>query len=279
MNLVWNVNLALGRLFEQILAPFSSVSPIWGLALVSIVTGAIMVFIFKFVSNQSGIRLTKARIRGYFLEVWLYKHDFKTVIATIGRILKANFTYMRYAVSPLLALMPPVILIMAHLNLFYGYSPLRPGASVLMTVKFRDSRLLADTTLSAHGGFHIAIDGSPVRAMGKNEVTWRLKALTAGDDKIIVSWDGKIIEKTVSAGRHKVVKLSPLRSHTASITNALFSPGEKPIDRENEVEWIMLEYPEREINFLGMKTHWIIVFFILSLAAGFALKGVFKVEI
>ena len=279
MNIVWNINLALGWLFDKILTPFSQAAPIWGLALISIVTGVIMVFIFKFVSNQAGIRRAKARIRGYFLEVWLYKHDFKTVIATIGRILKANLTYMRYAVSPMLVLMPPVILIMVHLNLFYGYYPLKPGDAVLMTVKFTNPRVLADTTLTAQSGSHIAIDGSPVRAMGKNEVTWRLKALSAGNDKIIVSWGGNSLEKTVSIGRNKVVKLSPLRSHSASFTNALFSPGEKPIDDQMEVEWMLLDYAERKINFLGMEMHWIIVFFILSLAAGFALKGVFKVEI
>ena len=76
MGLIWSINLGLAKVFDLILAPFSGIGPFWGLAVVSFITGAIMVFIFKFVSNQAGIRRAKARVKGFFMEVWLYKHEF-----------------------------------------------------------------------------------------------------------------------------------------------------------------------------------------------------------
>ncbi|MBC8278115.1 MAG: hypothetical protein H8E46_07780 [FCB group bacterium] len=279
MEFIWNINLLLSKLFDLILAPFSGIDPFWGLAVVSFITGAIMVGIFKFVSNQEGIRKAKARVRGYFLEVWLYKHEFGTVMGTIGRILKANFGYMKYAVSPLIVLMIPVILIMVQLNLHYGFYPLRPGETALMTVKFEDRAVLRDTTLIAEGSKVIKIDGTPVRAMGKNEATWRIKAGSPGSDVIRVTWNGGEAAKSVVVGRNKVVRLSNQRSDVGSLGDALFNPGEKPLGDGSGVVKITLEYPERMINLQGIEMHWLIVFFVLSIVAGFALKGVFKVEI
>ena len=263
----------------MILAPFSGIDPFWGLAVVSFITGAIMVGIFKFVSNQEGIRKAKAKVRGYFLEVWLYKHEFGTVMGTIGRILKANLGYMKYAVSPLIVLMIPVILIMVQLNLHYGFYPLRPGETALMTVKFEDRAVLRDTTMVAEGSKVIKIDGTPVRAMGKNEATWRVKTGSPGSDVIRVSWNGGAVEKSVVVGRKKVTRLSNQRSSVGSWGDAFFNPGEKPLPDGSGAVKITLEYPERTIKFLGIEMHWLIVFFVLSIVAGFALKGVFKVEI
>ena len=279
MEFIWNINLAISKLFDLILAPFASLAPFWGLAAVSFITGAIMVGIFKFVSNQDGIRKAKAKVRGYFLEVWLYKHEFSTVMGTIGRILKANLVYMKYAVSPLIVLMIPVIMIMVQLNLHYGFYPLRPGETMLMTVKWEDSAALRDTTLIAEGSKTIKIDGTPVRVISKNEATWRIKAGSPGQDQIKISWNGGEIAKNVVVGRKKVARLSNQRSGTGSLADAFFNPGEKPVPASSTVIKITLDYPERMIEILGMEMHWIIIFFVLSIVAGFALKGVFKVEI
>ena len=279
MGLVWGISLGLAKVFDLILAPFAGIGAFWGLAVVSLITGAIMVFIFKYVSNQTGIRRAKARVRGYFMEVWLYKHEFATVMGTIGRILKANFGYMRYAVSPLIVLMIPVIAIMVQLNLHYGFEPLQPGKTALLTVKWENSTALKDNTLMAHAGKHIEIDGTPARSMGKNEVTWRLKAVSKGEDLVKISWAGEEVTKVVNVGRDRVLRLSTQRSSRSSFTDALFNPGEKPLSPESGVLKITVDYDERSIDVLGMETHWIIVFFVMSIVAGFALKGVFKVEI
>jgi hypothetical protein len=38
-------------------------------------------------------------------------------------------------------------------------------------------------------------------------------------------------------------------------------------------------YPHRELRFLGITVHWLIAFFVISVAAGFALKGAFGIEV
>jgi len=279
MPLIWKLNLLIGNLFELILAPFAGLNPFWGLTVVSFITGALLVFIFKFVSNQEGIRRAKSRVRAHFLEVWLYKHDFKVVMGAIGRVLAANFTYMRYAVSPLLVMIVPVILLMAHLNLFYGYSPLKPGETALLTVQFTSPGSVRDTTLSASASGSFRIDGAPIRTPAKNQVLWRVQAKSAGEGMIRVTWKDGSLEKTIAAGRSRVIRLSPERASESFLTSALLAPSEDPIPVESRMVKMTVTYPEREISVLGIETNWIIIFFLLSIAAGFALKGVFGVEI
>lgn len=279
MSLIWDINLLIAGLFKIALAPFEGLAPFWGLALISFITGGLMVVIFKFVSNQEGIRRSKGRVRAHFLEVWIFKHDFKVVMGAIGRVLKANLSYMRYAVTPLLVMIFPVILIMAHLNLFYGFSPLKPGTTALLTVKFSGPAAAMDTSLTADADGNIIIDGNPVRTPFKNEAVWRIKGKSAGKGEVRIKWSGGAIEKTVVVGGGKTVSLSAERSPEGSLTAALLNPSEKPLGKETGVEKITVAYPERSINALGMEMHWLIVFFVLSIAAGFALKGVFGVEI
>ena len=280
MGLIWNINLAIGKFFDLILAPFANLNPFWGLAFVSLLTGAIMVLIFKFVSNQEGIRLAKARVRGHFLEVWLYKHDFHIVIGAISRILKANLKYMRYAVSPLIVLMIPVILIMVQLNLYYGFHPLKPGETALLTVKWATPSALNDTALTAFAEKGVTIETSAVLAKPKNEAAWRFQARRPGQHLITIAWQGGEVTKEIMVGAGELVRLSPIRSAESSLSNALFSPGEAPIPSGAGIISINIKsYRGARIELLGMEIHWIIIFFILSIVAGFALKGVFKVQI
>lgn len=279
MSLFWNINLALGKAFELVLAPFAGLNPLWGLSVISVFTGIVMVFIFKYISNQDGIRRAKALVRGYFLEVWIYKHEFRNVFGSIGRILKANFVYMRFAVAPLIVMMIPVILIMVHLNLFYGFSGFNPGETILITVKWDNAAVLRDSTLTANCDEGLKVETKPSRAMGKNEAVWRIEGIAEGLHTLTVSWKDGEVSKDILIGSNRIQKISPKKSHVSSFSEAFFSPGEPPLSGDNGVIGVFVNYPEVEVNFLGFEMHWIIIFFLLSIIAGFALKGVFGVEI
>lgn len=279
MGIIWTLNLALGKLFNLLLAPFSSLNPLWGLAAVSLITGAVMVFIFKYVSNQDGIRRAKAKVRGHFLEVWLYKHDFKVVTGSIGRIFAANLRYMRYAVAPLIVLVIPVALIMAHLNLRYSSRPLDIGETSTLTVKFDSEEPLLGGGLTAEGTGGIEVETAPVRALSAREVSWRIRAVSPGKHIVKIIWGGGEIGKEVVVGAGRVTKTSAVKSSHKSLSDALFLPGEKPLPAGSEALKASVIYSERRLRALGIDVHWIVIFFVLSIAAGFALKGVIGVEI
>ena len=65
----------------------------------------------------------------------------------------------------------------------------------------------------------------------------------------------------------------------ANSWNAFLYPQEPPVPGDSVIESIHVDYPHRELKFFGLTVHWLIAFFIISVVAGFALKGVFGIEV
>jgi hypothetical protein len=186
---------------------------------------------------------------------------------------------MRYALSPLLVMIIPVLLIMAQLNAYYYFQPLKPGQVSVLTVKWKNDQALSDTTLKAFVEKGVEIETPPVRAERINEVSWRIRAKMPGVYQLKMNWQGGEVSKKIAVSSGKVVRISANKSVNSSLYNAFFAPNEKPIKSNLGIQAINLDYPSRRIEILGLRAHWMVVFFILSLVAGFALKGLFKVEI
>jgi hypothetical protein len=56
-------------------------------------------------------------------------------------------------------------------------------------------------------------------------------------------------------------------------------PGEAQLPRNGPLASIEVQYPSRNFYLWGYALDWLLVFFALSLIVGFALKGVFGVQI
>ncbi|NOR14687.1 MAG: hypothetical protein GQ544_03180, partial [Candidatus Aminicenantes bacterium] len=134
---MWTFNSLFGKLFALLLLPFRSLNPWVGMAVVSFLTGLLMLIIFKYTSNQKAIKRTKDRIKAHLLEMRLYKDSLAITLKAPGSILRANLRYMSYSLKPLLIMIVPVILILIQLNFWFNYSALEPGESVLLKVKLK----------------------------------------------------------------------------------------------------------------------------------------------
>jgi hypothetical protein len=74
------------------------------------------------------------------------------------------------------------------------------------------------------------------------------------------------------------VRLAPERLD-GSFWSQLIYPAEPPLPAGSPVRAVRVSYPDREVNVLGLGMHWMIPFFVLSIAFAFALRGLFKVTI
>ena len=59
----------------------------------------------------------------------------------------------------------------------------------------------------------------------------------------------------------------------------LLNPGEPPLDPSAGLESVRVGYPAAGIALLGWNVHWLALFFLLSIAIGYLLKGVLGVEV
>ena len=112
------------RPFDFFYRPFESLHPAVGLTVVSVLTGVLLLIVYRYTSNQAGIRRVKDRIKAHFLEIRLFQDQFGVVVGAHGRILRATLTYMSYSLKPLAVILLPVLILMVHLEMHLGQRPL-----------------------------------------------------------------------------------------------------------------------------------------------------------
>jgi hypothetical protein len=268
---VWYFNLAFTRLFDALVWPFR-VWPAGGLLFVSVVAGVAMLLIFKVTSNQRAIRRTRDLIRAHMLAMRLFRDDAAVVVESQRKVLRTNATYLRYAVVPIVFILPIVVLIMVQLNLRYGPAPARPGEAVVVKATF-DGALDEGATLAAPP--EVAVETPALRIPYEREADWRVRPLEAGTFELVVKSRGKDYGKELVVGAPAVGRVSSRR--VSNIWAQLMNPGEEPLS--SNLKEIEVKYPSRENRIFGLRVHWIITFFVVSLVAAFALKGVLKTEV
>jgi len=271
------VNAVLGRVFDLLFLPVRGLTPWAGLIIASLLTALLMLFIFRLTSNQAGIRRTKNRIKAHLLELRLYKDNMSVSLRAQGNILIQNLRYIGYNAKPLLVMIVPIILILAQLNLWFGASPLRPGDQTLVKVKLQDGYNPMETALELRTSGGLAVETPPVRIEDEGEYAWRIRAVSAGPAGLEFAVGLSTIAKSVAIGGRPLSKVSPRRDRR--FLDLVLYPGEAPLPGGSPIKSIEILYEGRTLNFLGLGVHWLVAYFLLSIVLGFALKGVFKVEI
>ncbi|RPI23779.1 MAG: hypothetical protein EHM61_18885 [Acidobacteria bacterium] len=262
--------------FRLLFWPLGILPPLGALTVISVVTGAIMVWIFGRVSSQERIRLVKDRIRGNLFGVRLYQHEIGVVLRLQRQIFRDTFTYMTLSVVPMLVLMIPVFLIIVQLNLYFGNRPLRPGEQAMVRVEVTDPSLVNQVPVSLKGAPSFTVETPPVHMISEKEIAWRIRAVQAGQHSLAVQIGNHQVAKNLEIGE-KWGRVSTLR--TTSWLDSLLYPAEERLDPRTGIRSIEIVYRPLPLSIMGLDVDWLVFFFAVSVVASFALKGVFGVQL
>jgi len=276
---MWPVLKAITRGFDILLAPFAGLHPIIGLLVVSAVTGVIMLFLFGKTSNQKMIAATKDKLKAYIMEMWLFRNSPVVMFRAIGNVVRYNIQYLRHSLRPIVFLIVPVLFIMVQLGIRYAHEPIRPGETVVVTVALADGvrATEADITLEAPDGLTVVSPALRMNATG--EIEWKLRADRCGTRSIGIVTPAGRIEKTVVAGEDLgTVRFASIKPR-AGTWSAFLYPAEPPIARDSVVRSVEVQYGEKQGLLFGITFNWLWIFFIASVAVGFAFKDLFGIEV
>ena len=273
--LVNTINGVLIPVFDVICWPFRALPPIWALAAISLASGVFLVWLFGKTSDQDRIRTIRDRIRGNLIGVRLFQHDIGVVLQLQGRIFGDTFRFMGLALVPLLIMLVPVLPIMAQLQLRFDVRPLEIGEPVLVKALVRDASVL-DRAVALDVPDGVTVETPPVKIRSGLEIAWRLRVDRPGNYALVVRVGDAVLEKRIVAGR-RWGPVPYLRS--GHLLDTLLYPGEPPIPADHPVEAIEVGYPPQDLSLLGIEVNWLVGFLILSMAFGFAFKGVLGVEV
>src|SRR5512136_557410 len=127
------VNALLRALFDLALAPLRSLPAVVSLTLVALVVSIFMLLVFKRTSDQARLAAVKRRVHAGLFEIRLFSDDLRAIFRAQGEILRANATYLRLSLVPMVWIIVPLVLVMAQLQFQYGYRGLTPGQPALVT--------------------------------------------------------------------------------------------------------------------------------------------------
>lgn len=272
---VW-LNAVANALGGVLLAPLG-ILPGWlSATVVAAVTGVALLLVFKYTSNQRAIKRVKDEIKANLLALKLFKESPSVVLGAQGRILTAASKLMLLALVPMLVMVVPVSLILGQLSLWYQARPLRVGEDALVTLTLNGPTggALPDVQLQPSEAVAVAI--GPVRVPSKKEVCWSVEARQPGNHRLVFDLGDKTADKqfAVSDGLMRVSTLRP----DWNWSEALLYPAEPPFAPDESVRSIAIEYPTRSSWTSGADS-WVVYWFAVSMIAGFAFRGVLKVNL
>lgn len=276
---MWQVNSALSYLFDLVMALFQSWNPLLSLFLISLPVAIFMLIVFRYTSDQKGIKESKGKIKAHLLEIRIFKDDLGILLSAQKRLLWYNGIYLSQALKPLLVMIVPMALLIIQMDAWYGHRPLKLGESTILSIQIPEegrTGLLSAASIETERG--VTVEKPSLRIFETGELDWTIRSEEAGVHKIRVTVAGHSFPKKVVVSGGRLARVSTL-SINSNFWRTILTPGVEPLAQNAFLKRIEVRYPSRSIDIFGLKIHWLVVFFVLTTIVAFAFKGMFKVEI
>lgn len=275
-------NAIFNAIFDVLLGWFGGASGAVDILLWSLGGGIVALIVYKWVSNQAGIEKAKNDIKVHLLEIRLFQDDIVGVLASTGKILIKNALYIGHNIVPMLVMFVPMMAILFQLEAHYALDPMPVGTTTYLNLTLdRDAApdlAMSDIRLEAPPGVRVA----GMVAGPRTQVCWKIVAEQAGDHELVVHLGDEQVTKGLAVGGEPR-KVPYMR--TKSWEGYLY-PGEAGLDADSAAHELKFQigdsngYPDRDLGFLpGGEFGVLMTFFLVSIAAGLALKGVFGVTL
>ncbi len=143
----------------------------WVVALGAL-SGAATLIVFERFTNHDRLRRAVNQIIAHLLEVQLFLDEPRLVLRAQRDLLAANGRLLLQLVLPSLILALPFALLFAIMNQCFGFAPIQPGETALVTVHYKNSPPESQPQLPRG----LEIDAPPVHIPSAHQIVWRTHA-------------------------------------------------------------------------------------------------------
>jgi hypothetical protein len=267
----------LNGIFGLLFSPFESLGPVWLMLWVSLVTAVLVLLVYKYVSSQGAIREAKDRVKAHILEIRLFQDDPVLMGKAVRAVLGANLKYLSLNLKPFLVVFLPILLLLIQMEARFGYRPLLPNESAIVRTYWRSPQSGA----AAHGpallpGDGLSLQSPPLRLADGREIDWRIRVDRVDPAGLVLQAEGGRIPLQVLVSE-QMIPVS-VRNVPKGAMDILWHPAGQPLPRKGALLAAEIGYPRRDFHLMGHTVHWVWPFLVLSLLAGYLLKGVFRVQ-
>ncbi len=260
--------------FDLLCAPFGGDGRIV-LGVVSALAGVALLLLFKVATPQARLSAARGKLTGHLYELGLYQDDLGVLFRVQKDLALANLRYLSLTLPSLLLLIPIVALVLVQLEARLQYDALEAGDVIVVEAVAADGRGADLDALSLDTGDGLALDAPAVRDRSTGTIWWRLSVEAEGlHEFAVVDADGerwtKAVKAVPGAAPHGLVR------ERGGLLTALSRPAEPPLPDASPLASITVHRSHPEADWFVQGWFW--WFCALSVAAGLAVKGVFRVE-
>ena len=272
---VWSViNAAYSAVFEVWFGLLMPLAPWLQILITALPVTVRALLVFRYASNQDGIRLAKERIKAYLLELWLYKDDLGVMLRAQGQVMLYSLRYIGLALVPMVVMIVPLGPVIVQLESQFAFRSIQPGESAIFSVRMVADKPVShlDATLLLPNG---VVEETPVLRIDANgQLLWRLRVDVPGEHAVKVIIGDQQITRRLLAGAD-VRGLWP-QAYNAADWRVLGSAAEPSLPAGTAVISTEIDYLRVRAEFLGLSSaSWLLLLFTLLL--GLMLRGLFSV--
>jgi hypothetical protein len=250
-------------------------TPLFLVLVLSVVVGFLMVVVFRYTSDQKAIGRAKDQLKAHLLAVRLFQDQLPVVMRAYARIFGGTARYLRLAFMPFLVSLVPITFLIIHLDRYLGLKPLETDQPFLVEAQVSDADTLNSLDLQLPSGL---TSSAPAVHVPKNkEAVWRVIAERDGQYDILIAASGQTVSKHIVVAQG-VARLSPVRLR-GQFWERLLRSSEAALPDASTIQSITVNYPPREIHFGWWEWNWIVLFFVISLIAGFIFKTALGIQV
>jgi hypothetical protein len=180
------------------------IDPLFTLIPISVLSGVAALWVFGRLSNQRAIEKAKQRVAARLYELRLFVDEPKLIAQALAGLIRDNLRYLTLTLLPGAAVAIPMVFLITQLDAFYGYEPLQPGQSTLVTVQSDQA------TLTVSDGF--IVETPPVRIPERGQISWRVRALRPASGTLRATLPSGPVTTRISAepGLQRLASRTPI---------------------------------------------------------------------
>lgn len=272
----------LRQLIEWSLLPFDAL-PAWlGLTLISVLSGAAMLWVFGKTTPQARLATARDRMAASVYEIRLYFDSPRRALAAQGRLLGWSLAYTALMLPAFVVLALPLGLLYLHLETRYGLEPLPTAEPLIVRVALDEDAALDGQQVAAASEqpAGVRITAPALYVAHEHRVYLRLELDPAAAEatqpiELAIDVAGTPVSKRLSTSSTH----GPLVPERARGLTLLWSMGhEDPLPGDSGVRSIALEHPAIDDDrWLGLAMPWWAFWLIVATIAALALRKPMRV--
>lgn len=282
--MIQTINYFFTRVFDIILYPFGFLPEFVGIFFLSALMALVVLVIYKRISSADAVKNTKDQIKASILAIRIYKDFWKVIVASFFKSLFYTLKYFILNFGPVLVILPILFPAFVQMDVRYGVRPFNVGEKIAVKASLTRDPNTVDARLQEDPHFKVTMNPVVINAFEDLEerkhpirqVNWKVEAVKEGTADFKIDVAGKTYTKSVVIGPSRAALSN--KKLLASSWAHFFYPVEKLLEKNEDVEYLYIRYPGRNVSIFGFEIHWIVLNLILVVVLALAFRKRFGVE-